>query len=73
LRTIGSLSSRVRVTLFDPVFQDRMTHLKAILAFLPAFRQERCIVFLDPDIGLESRTRAWCTFFVQRLTQFGTA
>lgn len=53
LRTIGSISSEIRVTVFDPVFEDRPTHLQAVLALLPAFGRERCIVFLDPDTGLE--------------------
>ena len=53
LRTVGSLGSKVRVTVFDPVFQDRPIHEQAILALLPAFAHERCIVFLDPDTGLE--------------------
>jgi len=52
LRTIGSISSEIRVTVFDPVFEDRSTHLQAVLALLPAFERERCIVFLDPDTGL---------------------
>ena len=56
LRTIGSIGSKVRVTVFDPLFQDRVAHLGAVLALLPAFAQERCIVFLDPDTGLEPRT-----------------
>lgn len=55
VRTIGSISSEIRVTVFDPVFEDRSTHLQAILALLPAFGRERCIVFLDPDTGLESQ------------------
>jgi hypothetical protein len=38
---------------FDPVFEDRPTHLQAVLALLAAFGRERCIVFLDPDTGLE--------------------
>lgn len=53
LRTIGSISSKIQVTVFDPLFQDRASHVKAVLAFLLAFRQERCIVFLDPDTGLQ--------------------
>jgi hypothetical protein len=53
LRTIGSISSKVRVTVFDPVFKDRRTYRQAVLALLDAFWQERCIVFLDPDTGLE--------------------
>lgn len=56
LRTIGSIGSKVRVTVFDPVFKDRAAHQQAILALLPAFGQERCIIFLDPDTGLEPRT-----------------
>jgi len=55
LRTIGSIGSKVRVTVFDPVFQDRTVHQQAVLALLPAYAQERCIVFLDPDTGLESQ------------------
>jgi hypothetical protein len=55
LRTIGNLGSKVRVTVFDPPFRDRAAHLQAVLALLPAFVQERCIVFLDPDTGLEPR------------------
>lgn len=53
LRTIGGIGSNVRVTVFDPLFQDRAAHLKAVLALLPAYAQERCIMFLDPDTGLE--------------------
>ena len=55
LRTIGGIGSKTRVTVFDPLFQDRAAHLQAVLALLPAFAHERCIVFLDPDTGLESR------------------
>jgi hypothetical protein len=55
LRMIGGIASKVRVTVFDPVFEDRAAHLQAVLALLPAFAQERCIVFLDPDTGLESQ------------------
>lgn len=53
MRTIGSISSKIAVTVFDPMFQERAPHLKAVLAFLAAFPQERCIVFLDPDTGLQ--------------------
>jgi len=55
LRTIGGISSEVRVTVFDPTFDDRDTYVEAVLALLPAFARERCIVFLDPDTGLEPR------------------
>lgn len=55
LRTIGSIGSDVRVTVFDPVFENRATYLQAVRALLGAFTEERCIVFLDPDTGLEPR------------------
>jgi hypothetical protein len=58
VRAVGSLGSRVRVTVFDPPLGDREAHLRAVLALLPAFTQERCIVFLDPDTGLEPRGKA---------------
>ena len=55
LRAIGGVTRKVRVTVFDPPFQieKRVSHLHAARAFLSAFSQERCIVFLDPDTGLE--------------------
>lgn len=52
IRNIGSIGSRVRVTVFDPPFKDRAAHEKAVLALLPAFAGERCVIFLDPDTGL---------------------
>jgi|SRR5271157_8754 len=53
LRMVGSIASKVRVTVFDPIFQDRISHQQAVISLLPAFAAERCIVFLDPDTGLE--------------------
>jgi len=55
LRMITGLSSKIRVTVFDPVFQERGTYLQAVLKVLLSFSTERCIVFLDPDTGLEPR------------------
>jgi hypothetical protein len=58
LRAAGNLGAKVRVTVFDPLYRDRDAHLRAALALLQAFAQERCIAFLDPDTGLEPRGRA---------------
>ena len=58
LRAAGRLGAKVRVTVFDPPYQDRDAHLRAVLALLQAFAQERCIAFLDPDTGLEPRGKA---------------
>lgn len=55
LRTIGSMGPRPGVTVFDSVFEDRATYLQSVLAFLKSFAREQCIVFLDPDTGLEPR------------------
>jgi hypothetical protein len=53
LRTIGGLDSKLRITVFDPIFQDRVAHQRALLALLSSFEQERYILLLDPDTGLE--------------------
>ncbi len=53
VKAIENISSKVGVTVFGPVFENRSTYLQAALAFLSGFAQERCIVFLDPDTGLE--------------------
>jgi hypothetical protein len=56
LRTVGSLKSDIRITVFDALFEDREHYLKAAEAFLLKFRKERCVVFLDPDTGLEPQS-----------------
>ena len=55
LRAIDHLKSKVHITLFDRPFEDRAMYCQSVLATLPAFVHERCIVFLDPDTGLESK------------------
>jgi hypothetical protein len=58
LSKIGCVSGKVRVSVFDSPFKkkERDSHLEAACAFLSEFSQERCIVFLDPDVGLEPQT-----------------
>jgi hypothetical protein len=56
IRAVGSVDSPIRVAVFDPVFEDRRTYLAAVLNLLPAYGGERCVVFLDPDTGLEPTT-----------------
>lgn len=53
IRKIASINSTLRVTVFDAVFEDRTAYLDAVLKLLAAFAGERCIVFLDPDTGLQ--------------------
>jgi hypothetical protein len=56
VRAVASIDSHIRVAVFDAVFQNRQIYLQAVLALLPAYAGERCVVFLDPDTGLEPQT-----------------
>ena len=53
IRKIALLASDVRVTVFDVCFDDREPYREAVTSLLRAFDRERCLVFLDPDTGLE--------------------
>ena len=53
VRAASNLKSMARITVFDAVLEDRHEYLESVIALLHAFRQESCVVFLDPDIGLE--------------------
>jgi hypothetical protein len=53
LRTIGNINSKICVNVFYDLFEHRGSYLKAVKDFLSLFLKERCVVFLDPDNGLE--------------------
>lgn len=53
MRNVASINSNIRVTVYDPLFQNRDTYLQGVLAFISVYQEERCVVFLDPDTGLE--------------------
>ena len=55
LRAVAAMRSKVRITVFDPIFDDREAYLQSLTAIQTAFARERCLVFLDPDTGLEPR------------------
>jgi hypothetical protein len=55
VQKISDISPKVRATVFDLLFEHRATYLHAVLTLLPTFAHERCIVFLDPDTGLEPK------------------
>jgi hypothetical protein len=55
LRRVCGISTKVRVTVFDRIFANRVSYLQAVLEELRALPPERRIVFLDPDTGLEPR------------------
>ncbi|MFH1921052.1 MAG: hypothetical protein ABIP48_14375 [Planctomycetota bacterium] len=53
IRNITTVRSPVRTTVFDVPFENRAKYHESAIHFLLAFDQERCLVFLDPDTGLE--------------------
>jgi hypothetical protein len=52
LRTIESINSKIRVKVFPEPFEQRDNYLKSVKSFLSIW-EEKCVVFLDPDTGLE--------------------
>lgn len=52
---ISGLAKRPKITVFDAAFEqrDRNFYFEAAKNFITSFNQERCVVFLDPDTGLE--------------------
>ena len=53
LCTIEGIKSEIRITVFDKLFENREDYLKSVRVFLSNFLEEKCVVFLDPDTGLE--------------------
>jgi hypothetical protein len=54
LRKISNVNSKIRVNVFDAIFNEpRGKYLDAVKSFMSSFYKEPCIVFLDPDTGLE--------------------
>jgi hypothetical protein len=53
INKIHSLPSHVKVTVFDKAIVDRNEYLDEANKFVASFKEERCIVFLDPDTGIE--------------------
>jgi len=53
LRTISNINSEICVNVFYDLFEHRGSYMEAVKDFLSRFMQERCVVFLDPDTGLE--------------------
>lgn len=47
------IESKERIVIFNEPFVDRPSYLKAAIAFIKSFSSKLCIVFLDPDTGLE--------------------
>ena len=50
---IENIDSKVKVTVFNKIIQNRDTYLKEIIAVLSKHQHQKCVVFLDPDTGLQ--------------------
>ncbi|MHB8829162.1 MAG: hypothetical protein ACYC6Q_06500 [Syntrophales bacterium] len=57
IRNIESLSSPVKINVFSKVITDRKNYLLEAKEFISLYKEDKCIVFLDPDTGLEPTTR----------------
>lgn len=53
IRRIEDLSSHIKINVFDIVFENREVYHNQAREFINSFAEEKCIVFLDPDTGLE--------------------
>lgn len=53
IRNVTSIQSPVRTTVFDTLFENRTKYHDLVVRLLRTFDQEQCLVFFDPDTGLE--------------------
>lgn len=53
VRNIHELSSPIKVNVFSKVIADRKQYILEAKEFIALYPEDRCIVFLDPDTGLE--------------------
>lgn len=52
IRSVESISEKVRVAVFDELFSDRRQYLSNALRFIRQFAEYPRAIFLDPDTGL---------------------
>jgi hypothetical protein len=53
IRNITGLSEHPRISVFDCALDERSSYLRSALDYIASFGRERCVVFLDPDTGIE--------------------
>lgn len=60
IRNVSALSTSPKITVFDSPFQkrSRQSYLNSAIKHIESYSEERCIVFLDPDTGLEPKGKA---------------
>jgi hypothetical protein len=55
IRNIENLSSPIKVNVFHKVITDRRQYLLEAKKFISSYIKDQCVVFLDPDTGLEPK------------------
>ena len=60
IEKISELTTHPKITIFDAAFEqrDRNSYFEAAKNLMASFNKECCIVFLDPDTGLEPKGKA---------------
>jgi hypothetical protein len=53
IRNAETLCQQPFISVFDTPFGDRTSYTRAVKDFIRSFSGERCLIFLDPDTGLE--------------------
>lgn len=54
ISNIQKINSKIKVAVFDLEFNNRRLYQEATINFINDYSRSRCIIFLDPDTGLES-------------------
>jgi hypothetical protein len=57
IRNIEELNSDIAISVFDELFEDRQKYYKKMIQYLSEYKDIKCIVFLDPDTGLQPPKR----------------
>jgi hypothetical protein len=53
VRSVNKLASTIHINVFDNLFDNRAEYLEAVKNYIKSFEQEKCVLFLDPDTGLQ--------------------
>lgn len=53
INNIENIQSEIAVNVFRDLFDDRRAYNEAAIDFINQYAADRCVVFLDPDTGLE--------------------
>lgn len=53
ISNIQQVNSKIKVSVFDRKFDDRIDYEKTVIDFINNYSGSRCVLFLDPDTGLE--------------------